>query len=332
MGDDVGDPGTARVSNSYGGIAPNADVRVFRDGRIGFSRSAFGAPNNYMLDDLFIRGGEAFFGGLGLGVQAATLTMEGGKLTIGGPVDLGPGSSLTVHGTIAATSIAPAASFPGGRALIESGSSSNVNGTLRLTTAAQAFLIADGPEAIDAEFNIPITPLVSAGVNKLGAGVAVFGGDNTYTGETTVTAGTLLVNGNSPSSAIQVAGGRLGGTGTVGALNASAGSVTPGTSPGVLSSSGAVVLAAGVEFGVEIASTAANGYDQLHVTGPVTIGDSLLVLAAPLGLPGAAVFTIIDNDGTDPVVGTFAGLPEGTRTIAPGGARFRISYVGGDGS
>jgi hypothetical protein len=43
------------------------------------------------------------------------------------------------------------------------------------------------------------------------------------------------------------------------------------------------------------------------------------------------VFTIIANDGADPVSGTFAGLPEGG-AIVVNGVRLQISYVGGSGN
>jgi hypothetical protein len=43
------------------------------------------------------------------------------------------------------------------------------------------------------------------------------------------------------------------------------------------------------------------------------------------------VFTIINNDGADAVVGTFAGLAEGS-LVTTGGHQFRISYVGGTGA
>jgi hypothetical protein len=43
-------------------------------------------------------------------------------------------------------------------------------------------------------------------------------------------------------------------------------------------------------------------------------------------------FVIIANDGTDPVRGAFAGLPEGSVITAPGGAKLQISYAGGDGN
>jgi hypothetical protein len=44
-----------------------------------------------------------------------------------------------------------------------------------------------------------------------------------------------------------------------------------------------------------------------------------------------ASWIIIDNDGTDPVTGTFAGLPEGASVVGEGWL-FRISYTGGTGN
>jgi hypothetical protein len=73
------------------------------------------------------------------------------------------------------------------------------------------------------------------------------------------------------------------------------------------------------------------GASQFDVTGTVS-------LSGPLGgvyvdstpAPGQS-FTIINNDGTDPVIGTFAGLPEGA-SVDAGAAHLHISYVGGDGN
>jgi hypothetical protein len=42
-------------------------------------------------------------------------------------------------------------------------------------------------------------------------------------------------------------------------------------------------------------------------------------------------YVIVNNDGSDAVTGTFAGLTEGA-TFAVGDGQFRISYVGGDGN
>ena len=70
---------------------------------------------------------------------------------------------------------------------------------------------------------------------------------------------------------------------------------------------------------------------QLQVSGGVSLGGSALDIEL-LFIPSPADgFVIIENDGADAVVGTFAGLPEAavfTRT----GLTWRITYAGGDGN
>ena len=55
----------------------------------------------------------------------------------------------------------------------------------------------------------------ASGVTKTGAGILSLSGVSTFTGGTTVGAGTLLVNGTIPGPVVVNAGGTLGGTGTV---------------------------------------------------------------------------------------------------------------------
>jgi len=71
--------------------------------------------------------------------------------------------------------------------------------------------------------------------------------------------------------------------------------------------------------------------DQLKAIGTVAV-DGTLTVRVPGGqvIPGQS-YVIIDNDGTDPVTGTFTGLPEGATVIGYGYA-FKISYAGGDGN
>jgi hypothetical protein len=71
------------------------------------------------------------------------------------------------------------------------------------------------------------------------------------------------------------------------------------------------------------------GYDQLRVTGALALGGHLK-LKASSSLSGNS-FTLIDNQGSGPVSGTFAGLNEGA-TVLLGGREFTISYHGGDGN
>src|SRR5262249_45969804 len=72
---------------------------------------------------------------------------------------------------------------------------------------------------------------------KLGTGTWTLTGDNTYSGQTTVSAGTLVVDGSQPRSPVTVNGtANLGGNGVIGNLQVF-GSVRPGDSPGILTSS-----------------------------------------------------------------------------------------------
>jgi autotransporter-associated beta strand protein len=210
-------------------------------------------------------------------------------------------------------------------------------GVLNLMGAPRPFFVPDGPHAVDLRISAPIVG-TGAGLIKFDTGVMLLEGNNTYDGPTTVSAGTLIVNGSQPQNAVSVdgSGATIGGSGTVGAINVLNGTIAPGAAPGrstgVLSS-GAVVIGPGAAFAVEITDAAAGGgYDQLNVIGGVTITDALLTLTAPAQmLPPTATFPIIDNDGNDAVVGTFAGLPEGA-TISNNGYQFTISYHGGDGN
>lgn len=127
-------------------------------------------------------------------------------------------------------------------------------------------------------------------------------------------------------------GGVLKGTGTVGSVTMSGGTLAPGHSPGILNS-GSVVLSGGT-YEAEIGGTAAGQYDQLNVTGTVQI-DSGMVLSVSQWqnfVPSAGnTFTIINNDGSDAVTGTFNGLAQGA-TFTVSGIVYSISYTGGSGN
>lgn len=132
--------------------------------------------------------------------------------------------------------------------------------------------------------------------------------------------------------AITINGGTLKGTGTVGAVDMTSGLISPGMSPGVLNT-GNLTFTGGT-YQAEIGGTGVGEYDQLKVTGTVDLGAATTLTASLVNSfkpAGGNSFTLIDNDGTDAVTGTFSGLAEGA-TFTLDGSVFKISYVGGSGN
>jgi len=139
-----------------------------------------------------------------------------------------------------------------------------------------------------------------------------------------VIAGTITVNN----------GGIIKGSGTInsGILVNTGGSLTPGLSPGCLAVE-SVNLSTGAGLSTELGGTTpCNGYDQLQVTGTVTLGANFnLSSYNSYVVNGGETYTVLDNDNVDAINGTFNGLTEGS-ILTLGGKNLSISYVGGDGN
>ncbi len=141
---------------------------------------------------------------------------------------------------------------------------------------------------------------------------------------------TLILDGGLCDVTVQ-SGGTLMGTGQACTITVqSGGTINPGHSPGCLVSGN--LSLSGMYIAELAGTTACSGYDQLQVTGTVAVGGTLSVSLLSGFTPTVGdVFTVITNDGADPVTGTFAGLAEGA-TFTVGAATFAISYVGGNGN
>src|SRR4029079_6762287 len=124
----------------------------------------------------------------------------------------------------------------------------------------------------------------TATFDKFGVGVLTLGGSSTYTGATTIHAGTLQVNGSITSNVTVNSGGTLGGLGTVsGSVGVDAGGhVAPGTSPGTLSTGSVTFTNSTSTFDVQIDSLAL--FDQLNMT---SAGGSVTLSGATLNLSGS---------------------------------------------
>ncbi|MHA7845193.1 autotransporter outer membrane beta-barrel domain-containing protein [Serratia sp. D1N4] len=97
---------------------------------------------------------------------------------------------------------------------------------------------------------------------KKGSGILELTGNNRFSGTTEVAGGALIVNGYHGNSAVTVDDGALlGGSGTVGALNALSGAViAPGNSIGTLQVANDLTFQPGAHYAVEVA---ANGSSDL---------------------------------------------------------------------
>jgi autotransporter-associated beta strand protein len=224
-------------------------------------------------------------------------------------------------------------------------------GTLRATTATANFLslgagnaranVRDGGATIDTNgvdvtigqallhSNVGGDNAIDGGLTKNGGGKLTLGATSTYTGATTVNGGTLAVNGSIATSSLTTvnSGGTLAGTGTVGSLSVAAnGLLTPGNSAGTLNA-GNTDLQLGSTFGIELnGATAGSGYDQLNVTGTVSLA-GLLNVTSGFTPPEGSLFFILLNDSDDAITGTFAGLANDS-VFNAGGQDYRISYFG----
>ena len=110
-------------------------------------------------------------------------------------------------------------------------------------------------------------------INSGGSGAVIFSGANTYTGTTTITKGSLQINGTTGAGAVAVNGGTLAGTGTIsgavtvasaatiqGGVGAATGSLTL-TSPLTLNTGSIIQLALGSSLSHSTLATAGATFD-----------------------------------------------------------------------
>lgn len=227
---------------------------------------------------------------------SGTTTLSGGTLGIGNASALGTGTFAIGSGSFdnttgGALTIANTISLTGNSTFI---------GTDDLTLDGAATLTGNRTVTVSANtltFNNGVGQNSGArNFTKTGSGKLILNGDNTYTGNTTVSAGTLVVNGSlaSPTNTVAAGatldlsgsitggmtlgvGGRLSGSGTViGTVTLDSGStIAPGSSPGTLNTGGQI-WNGGAQYAVEINDangTAGSdpGWDLISITGGLTI-------------------------------------------------------------
>lgn len=144
-------------------------------------------------------------------------------------------------------------------------------------------------------------------LQKLGPGRLTLTAASTYTGATTVSGGTLAVNGSIVSPVTVQAGGALGGTGSVANVTVlGGGTLAPGNGIGTLTVNGTLAFSSGSRFAVD--ANAAGQADRVNVVGNATIGSNIIVnVTAANGSWNPATKYVILN-ATGKITGLFAGV------------------------
>ncbi|MDQ0305444.1 autotransporter-associated beta strand protein, partial [Ancylobacter polymorphus] len=199
-------------------------------------------------------------------------TVSAGTLQIGADSNLGDEEGdLTLNGATLATT----ATFASGRGVTLSGGGTfSTDSATTLTLSG--VLTGDG------------------GLTKTGAGTLILSGTNDYTGGTTVSAGTLQVDGSVAGAASVASGATLQGSGSLaGTVSVADGGTLAGAQGSGLTLGG-LVLAASSTVEVTLGASSAGGV--FTVSGDVTLDGTLNVTQAT-GF-GAGIYNVISYSGS----------------------------------
>lgn len=220
----------------------------------------------------------------GLNTYTGATSVRDGTLLVNGSLDAASTVSVTNNGTLGGSGLVKAATTVDDGFLGSAGATLSLGSTL--TTTGTALLNTHSTIAV--------------------------------TGGTTVFSGTFTVNGTLNSPVTVATGGTLSGSGLItGATTLKSGAtLAPGNSPGRLSFGNDLTLLAGSLTLLQVGgnTTAGTDYDQIAVTGQLTFGGGLNVVAVDLG-GGAYPFA---------QPGTFALFTAGT-----GAGNFDTVTIGG---
>jgi T5SS/PEP-CTERM-associated repeat protein/autotransporter-associated beta strand protein len=216
-------------------------------------------------------------------------------LTLAGAIS---GSGALVQQGSGVTTLAGANSYSGGT-FVQAGTLAGTTTSLQGAIRNDGALLFDQPDA--GRFAGQISGAGS--VTKAGAGTLGIVSSQSYSGQTTILAGGLVLIGGLPNSDVVVEGGFLGGYGPVKSLTVNGGTLSPGQSPGTMIVTGDATLGQNSIYAAEI--TASGISDKLAVGGKLTLGGGSLVISGTPG-PAGTSYQIVSADGG--ITGTFGAV------------------------
>ena len=303
----------------------NGNFSLLAGGAASFASATIGSADEGA--SLTVSGANSIFattGDLVLGAApGGTDTASSGAITLADGGTLSVGGTFTFAGVAAATAVL------------------NIGGAEGQAAAGAGIFgpstLAFGPGTGRLNFNHTDTgyefanAISGAGAINQVAGVTSLTGNSAgFTGTTTVSGGTLRVNGTlgGATSTVNVqTGGRLGGAGTIGGnVNVTDGVLAPGNSPGTLTIAGNLSLTGASLLAFEFGQAGTAGgalNDLINVGGDLVLDGTIDVTQSAGGSFGPGLYRIINyagaltNNGL--TVGTMpAGSQAFVQTLTPG--------------
>ncbi|WP_395397577.1 autotransporter outer membrane beta-barrel domain-containing protein [Novosphingobium sp. BL-8A] len=275
----------------------NGDLSLTNGGTATFTAITVGsAPAAFPADILVSGAGSqltASSGDVTLGTGSTTSTFT---LRDGGAVDIA--GSLVLAGATSATGILNIGGGEG-EAAVAAGTLNATAVTLGSTASPVNFNHTDPLYSFD-------TLIGGVGVVNQVSGTTVLTANNSYTGATTISGGTLRINGDQSAATgltSVLAGGTLGGSGIVGGdvTVADGGTIAPGNSPDTLTINGNLTLSSGSLLDYEFGQSAVVGgplNDHIAVNGDLTLDGTIDVTVTPGGEFGAGLYRVVSYGGT----------------------------------
>ena len=186
-------------------------------------------------------------------------------------------------------------------------------GNGRTTGSITGNVVDNGTLAFDRSDLVTFGGVVSGtgNLNQLGSGTLILTAVNTYTGTTTVNAGSLIVHGSiSSADTVVNSGGFLGGNGIIGGNLVNNGTVGQSNSPATLTVNGNYTQSASGTLRIGVGGLAASQHDLLAVNGSASVGGTLqFIRLGNFNLqPGDQITFLTAKNG---VSGTFANVQNG---------------------
>lgn len=223
-------------------------------------------------------------------IQAADAGGVARNITLSGNISTTSGTGAIIKTGDGTLALAGNNSYAGSTRINAGTLQVGTGGTSGNLSAADAIAITNnGTLAFKRSDSVTFSGVISGSgsVKQLGSGTLTLTGNNTYSGGTVVSAGTLLVNdanGISTGAVTVLDSGLLGGTGTVSVavtINAGGG-LAPGNSVGSLTV-GSLTMNSGTTNSFEFSSTPANDQAVVSTAGGLVLNDGAFGLYAEGG-------------------------------------------------